>query len=372
MWSMSVPARVRPASWDSLFEEAALDPSKWLVALEEFARATGSTRAELVGAGSEPGTSFSWVTSIDDRTMQDFLVSGGHSPDTNFRFAADDGRSVLEIVDERRYDEAKRSLANTDFVDFCEQYGMVHGCQTVLLRERDGFIGMSVLRTRGDGRTSERDQRIFADGAAAAARAVRLQRAVEEQGRHLLAGTFEAMSTPCVLIDAFGCVRSVSSAAQRFLIDQDLVTVREGRLGSSDPLLDSEIAQAVRAAVAPAPARYARLVAGKAAANPLLIEIFALARAAWSLPFAISALAVIRSPGKLPFDAPQRLIRAFGLTAAEADVALLLCQGRPREEIAAHRRVSSETLRSQIRSIYSKLGCNREAELIILARSVLD
>jgi DNA-binding CsgD family transcriptional regulator len=60
------------------------------------------------------------------------------------------------------------------------------------------------------------------------------------------------------------------------------------------------------------------------------------------------------------------------LTPAEADVALLLCQGRPRDEIAAHRGVSSETLRSQLRSIYSKLGCNREAELIILARSVLD
>ena len=367
-----MPARDGPASWGPLFEEAALDPSKWLNALEEFARATGSSRAELIGAGSQPGSSFSWVTSVDDRAMQDFFASGGHSPETNFRIAADDGRSVLQIADERRYDQAKQHLARDDFVDFCEQYGMVHGCQTVLLRERDGLIGMSVLRTRGEGRTSENEQKIFADGAVAAARAVRLQRAVEEQGRHLLAGTFEAMATPCVLIDAFGPVRSVTSAAERFLTDQDLIHVREGQLGSRDPVLDSEMARAVRAAIAPVPARYARLVAGKATANPLVIEIFALARAAWSLPFAISVLAVIRSPGKLPLDAAQRLIRAFELTPAEADVALLLCQGRPRDEIAAHRGVSSETLRSQLRSIYSKLGCNREAELIILARSVLD
>ena len=90
-----MPARDGPASWGPLFEEAALDPSKWLNALEEFARATGSSRAELIGAGSQPGSSFSWVTSVDDRAMQDFFASGGHSPETNFRIAADDGRSVM-------------------------------------------------------------------------------------------------------------------------------------------------------------------------------------------------------------------------------------------------------------------------------------
>jgi DNA-binding CsgD family transcriptional regulator len=372
MWSISVPADVGRAGWDQLFEEAALNPSKWLDALEEFARATGSARAELVGAGSQAGGNFSWVTSTDDRTMQDFFSSGGHSPQSNFRIAADDGRSILQIADERRYDQVKQHLANDDFVDFCEQYEMVHGCQTVLLRDCAGLIGMSVLRTRAEGRTSEREQKIFGNGAAAAARAVRLQRAVEEQGRHLLAGTFEAMETPCILIDAFGAVRSVTSAAERFLTDQDLIHVREGRLGSRDAVLCSEIARAVRSAIAPVPTRYQRLVLGKAGANPPVIEIFALARAAWSLPFAISVLAVIRSPGKLPLDAAQRLVRAFELTPAEADIALLLCQGKPREEIALHRGVTSETLRSQLRSIYSKMACNREAELIVIARGVLD
>jgi DNA-binding CsgD family transcriptional regulator len=358
--------------WDSLFEEAVLDPTRWLHVLEELASATGSARAELVGVCAEAGSNFSWVTSVDQRTMQDFVASGGHSPHSNFRIASDDGKSVLTIVDERDYDRAKQRLSSGDFVDFCDQYEMVHGCQTVLLRERGTLIGLSLLRTRSEGRTGELEQRIFADGALAAARAVRLQRALEDQGHHLLAGTFEAMSTASLLIDGSGAVRSVTTAAERILENQQVITVNDNRLGSPDPVVDGEITRAIRGAIGPTPVRYARVSVDKASPNGLSIEVFGLAQKSWSMPFGIRALIIIRTPGNLPADAAQRLIRAFDLTPAEADVAMLLCQGVPRNQIAARRRVTSETLRSQLRALYSKMDCKREVDLVLLARTVLN
>lgn len=365
----SMPAGRR--DWDRRFEDAALDPSQWLQVLGEFADATGSARAELVGVSPEPGQSFSWVTSVDERLMQDFVASGGHSPRSNFRIAADDGKSVLGIIDERRYDQVKQTLSSTSFVDFCEQNHMVHGCQSAIVREQGRLIGLSVLRSRSEGRTGEKERKVFAAGAVAAARAVRLQTAIENQGHHLLTGSFEAMSTPCLLIDGFGTVRSVTSAAADFLRQQDMIAVRDGRLGSRDPILDGEITRAVRAATGPAPTRYTRIAPRRGAASGPAIELFGLPRADWSMPFAIRALAVVRT-SRLPADASQRLSRAFDLTPAEAEVAVLLCQGVPRDEITARRRVSSETLRSQLRALYSKMSCNREVELVLLARAVLN
>ena len=359
-------------SWDRIFEEAALDPLQWLTVLAKLAEETGSARAELIGAGAGPASNFSWVSSIDERTMQDFFASGGHSPATNFRIAADDGKSVLVIADERRYDKVKPGLVSDDFVDFCEQYGMVHGCQTVLLREPDQLIGLSLLRTRREGRTGEREQRAFANAARAAARAVRLQRAVDGQGCHLLAGTFEAMDVPCVLIGGSGFVSAVTTAAEHFLADNDSLLVTNSQLRARDPAFDRELASAIRAAVAGQPARSARLFAGRSNSAPTIIEIFPLTKAVWSLPFALAAIAVFRSPGRLPLNAAERLVAAFDLTPAEAEVTVMLCQAMQRAEIATRRSVSPETLRSQLRAIYSKTGCNREAELVLLARTVLE
>jgi DNA-binding CsgD family transcriptional regulator len=362
---------MREGSWDDLFQAAAFDPSTWLDALEQLAVATGSARAEFVGAGGSKSAAFSWVTSADERTFHDFLASGGHSPRTNFRIAADDGRSVLKIIDERHYDQAKMGLADDAFVDFCEQYHMVHGCQTVLLRDADSLVGMSLLRARADGRTTERERAVFADAALAAAKAARLQRAIEDQGHHILAGTFEAMDSACIVFDGRGLVRSMSSAAEQFVGPAGILQLSNGRLSARDGALGRELGKALDGAIGASPARYARLVTRDADSRSVVIELFGLPPRPWAIQFAPRAVAVIRASGGFPADAPQRLTAAFGFTRAEAEVAILLCRGLSREQIAANRGVSAETLRSQLRALYSKVGCNRETELVLIAHQAL-
>jgi len=81
---------------------------------------------------------------------------------------------------------------------------------------------------------------------------------------------------------------------------------------------------------------------------------------------AIVILDPVRSPP--PLDA--KLCRdAFGLTMAEVDVATRLVKGQDLATIAAGRQVSLGTVRNVIKSLFVKVECNRQAELVaVLSR----
>lgn len=94
--------------------------------------------------------------------------------------------------------------------------------------------------------------------------------------------------------------------------------------------------------------------------------MFALARRDWVMSFCPQAIAILRDTRAEVAVEIDSVTQRFGLSPAEAQVAGLLIAGMEREAIAAHRRVAPETLKSQIKAIYQKTGCGREAELIAL------
>jgi DNA-binding CsgD family transcriptional regulator len=61
---------------------------------------------------------------------------------------------------------------------------------------------------------------------------------------------------------------------------------------------------------------------------------------------------------------PFILQEMFGLTPAEADVAVLLTQGVAVAEIARRRQVSITTVRSQVSGLKAKTETKREADLV--------
>lgn len=354
------------------FQEAALDPSLWLTVLQELADATGSTRAELVGFGSDL-TSFNWVTSSDERMFADFVSIGGGSPDVNFRVAADIGTAPMEIVHEDAYDIARRNLRRDDYLDFCEDNGMTFGCQTSVVRYDAGLIGLSILRSRSDGRTTEEVRRIFAEAASATRAAVRLQRAIEQQGFHLLAGTFDAMELPCLLLDGAGDIRQVTAAAERLLASYPILTIVNRRVSSPDSNLRRHIDLALTKVLGPAGKAHERIpIYGEGPVPPLVIDLFRLPRREWAMHYAPRAMMVLRDRRIGRNGHGELVAAAFGLTPAEAQVALALADGQSREVIAMARKVSHETVRAQMKSLYQKTGCRRETELALLVKALLD
>lgn len=66
-------------------------------------------------------------------------------------------------------------------------------------------------------------------------------------------------------------------------------------------------------------------------------------------------------------DGAQRapiLKQLYGLTAAEASIALAVTEGAPLGAIAARRGVAASTVRAQVKTIFAKVGVGRQVELV--------
>jgi DNA-binding CsgD family transcriptional regulator len=61
-----------------------------------------------------------------------------------------------------------------------------------------------------------------------------------------------------------------------------------------------------------------------------------------------------------------RLRSLYGLSSAEAEIAVALAAGSPPSDIAQERCTSIGTVRSQLKAIASKLGCSRQSEIVSL------
>ena len=78
---------------------------------------------------------------------------------------------------------------------------------------------------------------------------------------------------------------------------------------------------------------------------------------------------------RLGFDLtpdPVVLRAAFGLTATESEVALALVGGASASAIARDRAVALETIRSHLKTIFSKTGTRRQANLVALILQLRD
>ncbi len=63
---------------------------------------------------------------------------------------------------------------------------------------------------------------------------------------------------------------------------------------------------------------------------------------------------------------PETLTQLYGLTAAEARLAVGLARGAELSELSSTWRVSRETLRSQLKAVFAKTGVRRQSELVRL------
>jgi DNA-binding CsgD family transcriptional regulator len=62
-------------------------------------------------------------------------------------------------------------------------------------------------------------------------------------------------------------------------------------------------------------------------------------------------------------------VKLFGLTPAEARLAIGLCDGESVNDYAARQGISTGTARIQLKSTFSKLGVNRQPDLVRLIGS---
>lgn len=176
-----------------------------------------------------------------------------------------------------------------------------------------------------------------------------------------------ALGLAAFTCDSRGLVCGATPAAAMAL-ELGRLRLAEGRLapppGYDAAELDLAIAQA-GAAGAP----IARTVVNRDRLDPgavQVLDVIALPKPGFSRALEPRVVVVLRGGLRAAAELEAVLARAFGLTSAEAEVAARLARGERRMAIAAARRASLQTVRSQIKNIFCKLGVTREPELVAL------
>lgn len=354
------------------FAAAAFDSAGWMPALRLLADATGSERAQLIGIGGPATIPFNLVTDLPETALRQFVEIEGGSPLVNPRVFASDRSRVMEIADERHYAAAIPHLSTDVYLDFMHDHDIPNGCSVKLLDDGQGLVGLALLRTVRDGRTSAADRALFAEVARHARGAVRSGMTLEANAVRYLGGVLDASGAAAFLLEPDGRVRTMTDAAER-LVTRGRLQIAGGRLVAGLPgeaaMLAAAIATTALFGTRASPQAVA--LAGPPGAPLLVLDVMVAPPGGWGLFERPKLLVLVRRGLGDTADAHRLLQRVYGLTAAEAAVAVRIALGDAREAIAAARDVSAGTVKSQVKAIFAKLGVTREREVAAMIAPVL-
>jgi DNA-binding CsgD family transcriptional regulator len=103
---------------------------------------------------------------------------------------------------------------------------------------------------------------------------------------------------------------------------------------------------------------------------PVLLRIWPIdAAARWPTP-AVRALLTLNALGPKPGPPAPILAKTFGLTPSEAKLACIIARGAGPEIAALELKISRETARNQLKSVFAKTGTHRQSELVALLLQV--
>lgn len=181
-------------------------------------------------------------------------------------------------------------------------------------------------------------------------------------------GALNTVGIAAFLCDAQARVRAMTPCAQTLLGEDRALEVVGGRLRARSE--GADLSQAIRQQAAE-PGNGATVLIPMEAGPALVLDITPLIREVWAAPLAVRVLVTSRARTSNEARSGSVLQASFGLTLAETQIALSLARGRTPGEIAAERSVSIQTVRTQIRSLYSKVGVGHRAALASRLSSLL-
>ncbi|MGD9598381.1 MAG: helix-turn-helix transcriptional regulator [Steroidobacteraceae bacterium] len=204
-------------------------------------------------------------------------------------------------------------------------------------------------------------------------RAVTLHSRIERIETELLmySTTMDRMLVGTVVFDEKGAVMRTNRIADEVLAEKDGIRISQGRLHAEFPAEDRELQRLIKAALAqpgaapavPQPMSVTR-VSGRASLGVLVRSV---PPGEWPDDrHRPTAVAFIRDPGRKSQLSLEMVRHLFGLTGAEAALALLLANGYTLDEAAVELKIRKNTIRAHLRSIFAKTGVRRQTTLIHL------
>jgi len=177
-----------------------------------------------------------------------------------------------------------------------------------------------------------------------------------------------AMRVPAIALDQHGLVADVNSVAN--LVFDDDIKIKDKRLFVRDPAARNHLKEAIdRLKDLPRLDSLALepVIVPRMDKLPVIVRIW---------PFEgvpgqdVRALLTLNALGPRPGPSAAILAKTFRLTPSEAKVACIIARGAPPDIAARELKISRETARNQLKSVFAKTDTHRQSELVALLLQV--
>ena len=180
-----------------------------------------------------------------------------------------------------------------------------------------------------------------------------------------------AMRLPAIALDQHGFIDEVNAAAE-VVFDND-VKIMDRRLFVRDPAaraLLKEVIDQLRTSSHCNPLATDPIIVQRRDKMPVIVRIWPFDGAAHSPAQEVRALLTLNALGPKPGPPAAILARTFRLTPAEAKLACVIARGASPGIAAGELKISRETARNQLKSVFAKTDTHRQSELVALLLQV--
>ena len=178
-----------------------------------------------------------------------------------------------------------------------------------------------------------------------------------------------AMRLPAVALDQHGFVADANAAADA-VFDQN-IKIKDKRLFIRDPdartLLKGTIDQLKDL---PRLAPFEPVIVPRTDKLPVIVRIWPFNGPAHPPGQDVRALLTLNALGPRPGPPAAILAKTFRLTPSEAKLACIIARGAPPYIAARELKISRETARNQLKSVFAKTDTHRQSELVALLSQV--
>ncbi|MUL66160.1 hypothetical protein BOO86_16925 [Mycobacterium sp. CBMA 234] len=201
-------------------------------------------------------------------------------------------------------------------------------------------------------------------------RALRIQHDLSEathQIRNISSAMDNVTRIGMAVVDCSLSVRYLNTAAENIVRGHDGLSIRDGTFVFAYPAADAALRSGINAALGQAKSvvrgATSMLCPRPSGLRPYVIHVLPFQHVTAPLAEA-RALVLILDPDRHPQPDGDLLRQLYGLTTAEAAVAIRLMQGDGIKPIADSMYLSAGTVRTHVQHIFDKTGTHRQAELV--------
>jgi DNA-binding CsgD family transcriptional regulator len=180
-----------------------------------------------------------------------------------------------------------------------------------------------------------------------------------------------AMRLPAIALDQHGFVVDVNAAAD--VVFDSNIKIKDRRLFVRDPdsrtLLKEAIDQ-LRTLPRLNSLALEPVIVPRAEKLPVIVRIWPFDGLAHQPGQEVRALLTLNALGPKPGPPAATLAKTFRLTPSEAKLASIIARGAPPAIAARELKISRETARNQLKSVFAKTDTHRQSELVALLMQV--